>query len=122
MLQFVFMKENITILHNPRCSKSRCAIDLLKEKQLSFEILDYMQHPLTKEELTGIIEKLGIHPEELIRKGEAEYKEHFKGKNLTDAEWIDAMLRFPKLIERPVVIKGIRAVIGRPTENILNIL
>ena len=116
------MEENIKILHNPRCSKSRCAIDLLKEKQLSFEILDYMQHALTKDQLIGIVKKLGIHPEELIRKGETEYKEHFKGKNLTDAEWIDAMLKFPKLIERPVVIKGSRAVIGRPTENILNIL
>jgi arsenate reductase len=94
----------------------------LKEKQLKFEILDYMQNSLTKDQLKSIVEKLGIQPEELIRKGEVEYKEHFKGKNLTDAEWMDAMLKFPKLIERPVVIKGSRAVIGRPTENILNIL
>ncbi len=116
------MEKSITILHNPRCSKSRCAIDFLNKKKLNFEVLDYMQNPLTKEQLTTIVNKLGIHPEELIRKGEAEYKQHFKGKNLTDDQWIQAMLAFPKLIERPIVIKGSRAAIGRPTENILNIL
>ena len=116
------MENSITILHNPRCSKSRSAINLLNEKKFSFEILDYMQHTLTIDQLKSIVSKLKINPEELIRKGETEYKEHFKGKNLTDADWIDAMLKFPKLIERPIVIKGSRAVIGRPAENILSIL
>lgn len=110
------------VYHNSRCSKSRCAIDFLKEKGVEFTVVEYLKDVLSKKELTEIIKKLGIKPEELIRKGEDEYKEHFKGKSLSDKEWIEAMVKFPKLIERPIVIQNEKAVIARPTERILEIL
>lgn len=110
------------VYHNSRCSKSRCAIDFLKEKGVEFTVVEYLKDVPSKKELTEIIKKLGIKPEELIRKGEDEYKEHFKGKSLSDEEWIEAMVKFPKLIERPIVIQNEKAVIARPTERILEIL
>lgn len=110
------------VYHNSRCSKSRCAIDFLKEKGVEFSVVEYLKDIPSKKELTEIIKKLGIKPEELIRKGEDEYKEHFKGKSLSDEEWIEAMVKFPKLIERPIVIQNEKAVIARPTERILEIL
>lgn len=110
------------ILHNNRCSKSRCAIELLDEKGIDYEVVEYLKNPLTVKELAEVVNKLGIKPEELVRKGEPDYKENFKGKSLSDKEWIEAMIQFPKLIERPIVINGSKAVIGRPTEKILEIL
>lgn len=112
------MANKITVYHNPRCSKSRCALDYLDDKNVEYEVVEYLKDVPTKQELTNIIEMLGIRPEELIRKGETEFKENFKGKELTDIEWIEAMIRFPKLIERPIVIKNSKAVIARPTERI----
>ena len=116
------MDQKITVYHNPRCSKSRCALDLLKEKGLEFEVIEYMSQKPSAAELKDVIQKLGIRPEELLRKKEDDFKEHFKGKQLSDDEWIDAMIRFPKLIERPIVIKGGKAVVARPTERLLEIL
>lgn len=110
------------VYHNSRCSKSRCALDLLNEKGVQYDVVEYLKEIPTKTELKDIIKKLGIKPEELIRKGEDDFKEHYKGKTLSDSEWIDAMIKYPKLIERPIVINGNRAVIGRPTERILEIL
>ena len=106
------------VYHNPQCSKSRCALDLLNEKKHPFEVVEYLKNPLTANELSDIIHLLGIKPEDLIRKNEQVYKEHFKGKNLSDHEWIEAMINFPKLIERPIVVKDGKAVIARPTERI----
>lgn len=116
------MKEQITVFHNSRCSKSRCALDFLNDKGVDFEVVEYLKDVPSKKELKALIGKLGIHPEDLIRKGEDEYKENFKGKKLTDDQWIDAMVKFPKLIERPIVIKGNKAIIARPTEKILDLL
>ena len=82
----------------------------------------YLETPPTKKELKDIIAKLGIKPEDLLRKSEAIYKEQFKGKSLTDAQWISAMIEHPKLIERPIVIKGSKAIIGRPPETVLDLL
>lgn len=113
---------NITVYHNNRCSKSRCAIELLDEKNVQYEVVEYLKDVPTKKELESLIKKLGINPEALIRKGEQDFKDHFKGKSLSDAQWIDAMLKYPKLIERPIVVKGEQAIIGRPTERILEIL
>ena len=110
------------IYHNSRCSKSRNCYHLLKEKGIEFETVEYLKNPLTEEELTELLTKLNIPAEELIRKGEADYKEHFKGKELTEAEWVDAMVKFPKLIERPIVVKGDSAVIGRPIEKVIQLL
>lgn len=110
------------IYHNARCSKSRNSCNLLKERGVEFEIVEYLKRPLTKEELKDLLIKLDIPAKELIRKGEAAFKDNFKGKELTEEEWVDAMLRFPKLIERPIVVKGSKAVIGRPIQKVIDLL
>ncbi len=108
--------------HNPRCRKSRETLELLRRHGIEPEIVEYLKTPPTKEELRDILRKLGMKPHELVRKGEAIYKEHFKGKELTDEEWLDALVQYPKLIERPIVVDGERAVIGRPPENVLALI
>ena len=115
------MSEAI-IYHNPRCSKSRQTLALLEEKGESIEIREYLNEVPSKEELTNILKMLGIPAEKLLRKGEAIFKEEYKGKTLTDSQWIDAMIKHPKLIERPIVLKGDKASIGRPPEQVLEIL
>lgn len=106
------------VYHNPRCSKSRNALSYLEEKDLSFEIVEYLKEPLSKEDIEDLLKMLGIPAKDLIRKNEAIFKEQFKGKELSEDEWINAMVEYPKLIERPIVVKGEKAVIARPTENI----
>ena len=112
------MEKEITVYHNPRCSKSRMAIQYLNDQGKAYEVVEYLKESPSHDELKAVLKKLNIPAEELLRKGEADYKEHFKGKNLTEDEWIDAMIRYPKLIERPIVIKSDKAVIARPTERI----
>lgn len=112
----------IKIYHNPRCSKSRCGLDLLKSSEKEFEVVDYMKNPPTKIELENIIAKLGIKPIDLVRKNETIWKENFKDKTLTDSQIVEAMQSYPQLIERPIVIDEHKAVIGRPTEKIVNFL
>ncbi len=112
----------IKIYHNTRCSKSRNSFDLLTEKGLEFETIEYLKTPLTKEELIDLVSKLGIEAKELIRKGEKDFKENFKGQELSESQWIDAMIQFPKLIERPIVVKGNQAVIGRPIEKVIDLI
>jgi len=82
------------------------------------QIIKYLEEPPSESELQDLLQKLGIKAEALVRKGEAIYKEQLKGKNLSEAEWIRAMVQYPKLIERPIVVKGERAVIGRPPQNV----
>ncbi len=110
------------IYHNPRCSKSRQTLALIEEKEVKIEIVSYLDNPPSKDELKKILIMLDIKPEQLLRKGEAIYKENYKGKSLTDNQWIEAMLKYPKLIERPIVVKGNKAVIGRPPEKVLELL
>jgi arsenate reductase len=112
----------ITIYHNNRCSKSRQGLQLLEATGKEFQVVKYLENVPTKEELTGIINCLGIKPINLVRKNEAIWKEHYKGKDLTDEEIINAMVENPKLIERPIVINEKKAVIGRPPETILDII
>jgi arsenate reductase len=112
----------IKIYHNNRCSKSRCGLELLQKSGKDFEIVKYLEAIPTKSELKNIITLLGIKPIELVRKNESIWKENFKGKNLSDSEIIEAMVNHPKLIERPIIINGNKAVIGRPTERILDII
>lgn len=112
----------ITIYHNPRCMKSRQTLALIEEKGENFIVKEYLKTPPTKEELKQIVDLLEIKPLDLIRKGEAEFKENFKGKDLSDDEWLDAMVSCPKLIERPIVIYENKAVIGRPPEKVLDII
>ncbi|WP_420583119.1 arsenate reductase (glutaredoxin) [Reichenbachiella sp.] len=110
------------IYHNPRCTKSRQTLALLEEKNEEIEIVEYLKTNPTKQEITELVSMLGIKPLELIRKGEKIFKEEFKGKEMSDAQWIDAMVAHPILIERPVVVKNGKAVIGRPIENVIDIL
>ncbi|MFT6865352.1 MAG: arsenate reductase [Cyclobacteriaceae bacterium] len=112
----------VTIYHNPRCMKSRETLSLLEAKGEKITIVEYLKEPPTKEELKKIIKMLGINAADLIRKGEPDFKDHFKGKEMTDEEWIEAMLQFPKLMERPIVINGEKAAIGRPPQQVLTIL
>ncbi|MFK8045717.1 MAG: arsenate reductase (glutaredoxin) [Crocinitomicaceae bacterium] len=110
------------IYHNNRCSKSRQTLELLQKNNAQVKEFNYLIEKIDANELKFIILKLGIKAEQLIRKGEDIYKTNFKGKNLTDQEWIAAMIEHPKLIERPIVINGEKVAIGRPPENILAIL
>lgn len=110
------------IYHNPRCSKSRQTLALIEEAGTTVEIVKYLEEIPSKEELTAIIKLLGITPLQLVRKGEKDWKENFKGKELSDEAIIEAMIAYPKLIERPIVIKDNKAVLGRPPENVLDLL
>jgi len=111
-----------TIYHNPRCTKSRQGLAYLKERGIDPIIKEYLKEVPTKEELSEVVKRLGIKAEDLIRKTEADYKDKFKGRSLSDEEWIDAMLQYPKLIERPIIIHGNKAVVARPTERIDELL
>jgi arsenate reductase len=114
--------REITIYHNPRCSKSRQTLALLESRGLSPRIVEYLATPLSTAELTAIIAKLGIRAEQLVRKGEEIYKRTYAGRSMTDAEWVEAMVENPILIERPIVVADSRAVFGRPPERVLELL
>jgi len=110
------------IYHNPRCSKSREGLQILNDSNMNFEIIDYLKTPPTLTELQEIIKLLGIKPIDLVRKNEAIWKENFKGENLSDDAVTRAMIDFPKLIERPIVINNGKAVVGRPPQIIKTII
>ena len=112
----------IKIYHNPRCRKSREGLAIVESSGKDFEIINYLEEVPSKNELLKVLSYLSLSPEQLVRKNEAIWKEKFKGENLSDDQIIDAMLEYPKLIERPIVIKGDRAVIGRPSEKIIELL
>ncbi|MCL4114039.1 UNVERIFIED_CONTAM: hypothetical protein GTU68_062134 [Idotea baltica] len=112
----------VKIFHNPRCRKSREGLAILEESNKKYEVVKYLETIPTKSELTKIISLLGITAQDLVRKGEPVWKEKYKGKDFSEEEIIDIMLAYPKLIERPIVVNGDKAVIGRPPQNILNII
>lgn len=112
----------IKIYHNPRCSKSRQGLEIIENSGKEFETVKYLESIPSTEELKGVISLLNISPIDLVRKNEKVWKEEYKGKELSDAEIIKAMVDNPKLIERPIVINGNKAVIGRPPENIKEII
>ena len=111
-----------TIYHNPRCSKSRQCLAILEEHKEDLEIVKYLDTPLTKEKLSEIVDLLQIEPIDLVRKNEAVWKENYKGKDLSNEEAISVMIENPKLIERPIVIKNGKAIIGRPPEKVIELL
>lgn len=111
-----------TIFHNPRCQKSRQTLALLEDARQDIKVVKYLEDVPSKKELLDIIEKLGIAPIDLIRKNEAVWKENYKGKTMTEAEILTAMVENPKLIERPIVLKNNKAALGRPPANVLSIL
>ena len=114
---------DITIYHNPRCSKSRQTLALIEEKGIQPEIKLYLTDVPSKQELRSLLTMLGIEARTLLRKSEDAYKEKgLKDTSLSDDALIDAMIDAPKLIERPIVVKGNKAVLGRPPENVLELL
>jgi arsenate reductase len=112
----------VKIYHNPRCTKSRESLKLLEDKGVQIQVIEYLTQIPTKAELKSVLKLLGISAFELLRKNEEIFKEQFKGIDLTEEEWIEVMIEHPKLIERPIVINGKKAVIGRPPERVLEIL
>ncbi|ANC02294.1 arsenate reductase (glutaredoxin) [Pseudomonas putida] len=114
---------DLTLYHNPRCSKSRGALELLEERGLAPTVVRYLDTPPDAATLKALLGKLGIGARQLLRSGEDEYKAlDLANPALTDAQLIDAMVQHPKLIERPILVAGDKAVIGRPPEKVLEIL
>lgn len=115
--------SDITLYHNPRCSKSRETLKLLQDHGVEPEIRLYLENAPSADELVAILRQLGIGARELLRTGEAPYKENNLGdSSLNDQQLINAMAEFPKLIQRPIAIRGDRAIIGRPPEAVLDLL
>lgn len=112
----------IKIYHNPRCRKSREGLAIVENSGRPYEIVRYLDDPLSKAELRDILNKLNIKALDLVRKQEEIWKSEFKGKDLSEDALLDALIKYPKLIERPVVISGNKGVLGRPPENILQLL
>ena len=114
---------DLTLYHNPRCSKSRGALELLEARGLTPTVVRYLETPPTADELTDLLARLNLSARQLLRSGEDEYKAlNLADSGLTDAQLIDAMAAHPKLIERPILVAGDKAVIGRPPEKVLEIL
>jgi len=117
------MSNKATIYHNPRCSKSRATLELLTEKGVETEVVKYLETPPDRTTLIDLLDMLGLDPRDLMRKGEAEYKDNnLADESLSDDDLLDALLKYPKLMERPIVVKNGQAAIGRPIQNIIDIL
>ena len=117
------MNNKITIYHNPKCSKSRKALEIIKSKNIEPTIILYLVNKLSKAEIKNLLLKLGLSIRDILRTGEDEYKNNnLKNENLSDDKLIEFLVKFPKLLQRPIVVKNSKAVIGRPPENILNLL
>ena len=114
--------SDFTIYHNPRCSKSRTTLALLEEKGIQPEVVLYLETEPGEGEIRQLLGKLGITAAQLVRRGEDAYKSAGLGKDSSEAELIAAMAQHPKLIERPIVVSGDRAVLGRPPENVLDLI
>lgn len=108
----------LKIYHNTRCSKSRQTLQLIKDKGIEVQVIEYLKETPSKKDIENLLAKLKLKPEQIVRKGEAIYKENYKGKTFSDAEWLDILAENPRLIERPIVFDEQKAVIGRPPENV----
>lgn len=114
---------DLTLYHNPRCSKSRAALQLLEERQLPVKIIHYLDTPPSVTELRQLLDRLGMTARQLLRTGEEEYKTlGLADSTLAEQQLIEAMVKYPRLIERPILVAGDQAVVGRPTEKLLEIL
>jgi len=116
------MSDKYTIYHNPRCRKSREALNLLVEEGVDHEVVKYLEQPPTAKDLKLLLAKLDLKVGDVIRKEERLYKEKYKGLDFNDDEWMVVLTENPKLLQRPIVVKGSKAVIGRPLENVKNLL
>lgn len=114
--------SNIKIYHNTSCSKSCAAVQLLENKDTELDIVNYMDGNLRREELKNILQLLRLSPLELMRTKEPLFQQQFKDLVQTDEQWIDTMIKHPILIERPIIIKGDKAIIGRPVERLIDLL
>ncbi len=112
----------LKIYHNTRCSKSRDVCSILEKKKVKTEVIEYLKTPPSQTEIKELLKMLGMKAEEIVRKGEAIYKEKFADKKLTASQWIKALSENPILIERPIIVKGNKAIIGRPPEKVLELL
>lgn len=112
----------VKIYHNPRCSKSRQTLALLEANGVEVEVIEYLNHPPSAIELKAILAKLGLSPLEVMRQGEDEFNTLVQGQDWHDDALIAMMVQYPRLIERPIVVAGDQAVIGRPPERVLSIL
>ena len=110
------------IYHNPRCQKSRQTLQLIEKEGKDVEIIEYLKTPPSKGEIEKLLHKLNVDIQDIIRKNELVYKEKFKNKNFTKEEWIEILIENPKLIERPIVVRGNKAIIGRPPERVLELM
>src|ERR1700739_1150229 len=111
--------KKLTIYHNARCTKSRQALDILTEKGIETEVVEYLKTPLTKKALKNLLMKLNLKPIDIIRTNEDIFKKKFKGKNFKDEEWIQILIENPTLLQRPIVVDEYKAVIARPPESLL---
>lgn len=111
-------EQKLVIYHNESCSKSACAINMVKEKGIEFELVPYLEEVPSIAALQSIVQKLRCKPHDLIRTNEVVYKEKFEGQQLTDEQWIMAMHQYPILIQRPILVSGDQASIGRSTEAV----
>jgi arsenate reductase len=116
------MRETLTIYHNPACTKSRETLALIRARGHEPQIVEYLKTPPSEAELSAIVRKLGIKPLELIRRNEQVFKDKYAGKTLADKDWIKAMVKDPILIQRPIVVRGDAAAIGRPPEDVERLL
>ncbi len=107
-----------TIYHNPRCKKSRAGLQYIQERTKDFEVVEYLKNPISEELFKNLLMKLNLRPQDMVRTQEAIYKSDFKGKNFTDDEWVTIMIENPKLIKRPIVVRGNKAVWGDPADNL----
>ncbi len=114
--------ETVTIYHNPRCSKSRGALEILQQRNFDVQVIEYLQAPPSRLELERLRQLLGVPAGEWVRRQEDAYKQAGLSAASSDAEILDAMARYPSIIERPIVIRGQRAVLARPSERVLEIL
>lgn len=114
--------ETLTIYHNPRCGKSRSALALLQERKVPLRVVEYLKEPPSRDELVVLRRKLGLAPGEWVRKNEAEYRAAHLDADSPEEKILDAMAAHPILIERPIVVRGKRAVVGRPPERVLELL
>ena len=110
------------VYHNPRCGKSRESLAWLETNNIAYEVVNYMAEPLTYEELDSVLQVLNVDPMDVIRTNEPEWKEHFAGSELEDEELIYAMIEYPKLMQRPIVVIGDKAVVARPADRIAEIV
>jgi arsenate reductase len=115
-------KKKVTIFHNTRCSKSREVLGILEESNCEIEIVEYLKNTPKKKDLKDLLMKLDLKPLDIIRTNEPVFEKKFKNKKFTDAEWIQIIIENPVLLQRPIVIDGYKAIIGRPVERVVELL